>query len=984
MLPKVPRPMRKRTSLPTNEVHQDTSFSILNETDDASEPTESGELFDRVRADCGLEAWSIVSQYSIENIHRMASQKGFPRGKIPVMCAALDKVDNIFPDAKAVLKDASEKAFDSADPAVKMTEAFVSYIKQSCLSSSGPESIDWSAVEETQTIHVDYPSLLTSESLKKRIADWPTDANGESPPNARVILQSLGLAVHTVASRQIDMDSAPGKEFLHPWLRVHHSQLGFVAVRLLGHFPTLPMRSLRANHLGRLVSIRGTVARLGPIKPLCIRLAFRCLVCENEQVLVLGEDGCFIQPTKCPEKGCRSKSFVPLFESASTRVVDTRSMILQESEEGFADERDNRSNLQMDSTGSFPTSSSSSGRVPRSIPCSLDRDLVSGCVPGDFVHVVGVVSLLPAESSVSQSGSSHQPISSLESGRRCAQANFFNICLRVNNMTLIYGRSGGSTDSGDSNDGGQIHGGIHRGAVQCLTSRNASLGDVQSHSDLVNPSQAMVSSKSDSYFSLSDLYAIRGLSESQDLFRLLIASFCPSICGRELVKMAIMLTLLGASTLSPSVDLTRAPEEDERSPSLSLSSDADSCEELQTDRSDPGIGKSQLLRAAANVAPRAVYVCGNATSAAGLTVSTGRDQSGSGFGLEAGALVLADQGCCCIDEFDKISCDPASLLEVLEQQTVSVARGGFVCNLAARTSVMAAANPVVGHYDASKSVEENVRISRSLLSRFDLIFILPDRPSEGQDRRLSEHILSLHTGKQRDRFVFGGNVSAADASAIGEDSKESLEVRLQLPSDFDYSRLISPILLRKYIAYARRYVHPRLTERAARVLRDYYIELRKLRRDQDVFRATIRQLESLLRLASARARAELREEILEEDAKDVCDLMKETLFGAPVPPGVCDVSVCSLGRKRKPVNATGPAAAKRLLSILETEAARPGCNRMFTTQEIANFAGKLGLSGNDSILYQTCLPDSTLSVLIDRLNHAGALIKRGPDLYSLI
>ncbi|KAL7063654.1 hypothetical protein AAHC03_0364 [Spirometra sp. Aus1] len=107
MLPKVPRPMRKRPSLPTNEVHQDTSLSILNETDDASEPTESGELFDRVRADCGLEAWSIVSQYSIENIHRMASQKGFPRGKIPVMCAALDKVDNIFPDAKAVLRDAS-------------------------------------------------------------------------------------------------------------------------------------------------------------------------------------------------------------------------------------------------------------------------------------------------------------------------------------------------------------------------------------------------------------------------------------------------------------------------------------------------------------------------------------------------------------------------------------------------------------------------------------------------------------------------------------------------------------------------------------------------------------------------------------------------------------------------------------------------------------------------------------------------------------
>ncbi|VDN31429.1 unnamed protein product [Dibothriocephalus latus] len=184
-----------------------------------------------------------------------------------------------------------------------------------------------------------------------------------------------------------------------------------------------------------------------------------------------------------------------------------------------------------------------------------------------------------------------------------------------------------------------------------------------------------------------------------------------------------------------------------------------------------------MLRAAASAAPRAVYVCGNATSAAGLTVSTGRDQSGSGFGLEAGALVLADQGCCCIDEFDKISCDPASLLEVLEQQTVSVARALLFI------------------------------ISSSFSARrFDLIFILPDRPSERQDRRLSEHILALHTGKQRDRWAFGGNASAANVYA---GSEESLEARLQLPPGFDYSRLISPSLLRKYIAYARRYVHPR-------------------------------------------------------------------------------------------------------------------------------------------------------------------------------
>ncbi|VDK80161.1 unnamed protein product [Dibothriocephalus latus] len=114
MLPKVLKPTRKRTSLdpkPANGVHQDTSFSILNETDDAPEAPENEALFSRVRADCGLEAWSIVSQYSIANIHRMASEKGFPRGKIPVMCAALDKVDNIFPDAKALLTDPSGNSF---------------------------------------------------------------------------------------------------------------------------------------------------------------------------------------------------------------------------------------------------------------------------------------------------------------------------------------------------------------------------------------------------------------------------------------------------------------------------------------------------------------------------------------------------------------------------------------------------------------------------------------------------------------------------------------------------------------------------------------------------------------------------------------------------------------------------------------------------------------------------------------------------------
>ncbi|VEL13842.1 unnamed protein product [Protopolystoma xenopodis] len=135
---------------------------------------------------------------------------------------------------------------------------------------------------------------------------------------------------------------------------------------------------------------------------------------------------------------------------------------------------------------------------------------------------------------------------------------------------------------------------------------------------------------------------------------------------------------------------------------------------------DPGIGKSQLLRAVTSIAPRSVYVCGNSATSAGLTVSTTRTSSASGgFGLEAGALVLADRGCCCLDEFDKLPThEPDVLLEAMEQQTISLARGGVVASLPARVTLIAAANPVGGHYDLSRRLQANIRLPDALLSRY--------------------------------------------------------------------------------------------------------------------------------------------------------------------------------------------------------------------------------------------------------------------------
>lgn len=177
------------------------------------------------------------------------------------------------------------------------------------------------------------------------------------------------------------------------------------------------------------------------------------------------------------------------------------------------------------------------------------------------------------------------------------------------------------------------------------------------------------------------------------------------------------------------------------------------------------MGKSQMLHALSALAPRGVYVSGNTTTTSGLTVTVLKDSTTGDYALEAGALVLGDQGLCCIDEFDKMGADHQALLEAMEQQSVSVAKAGIVCNLPTRTAVVAAANPVGGHYKYErltreceplikmrskvKTVSENLKMAATVLSRFDLVFILVDAPDQERDQLLSEHVIRLHSGGGR-------------------------------------------------------------------------------------------------------------------------------------------------------------------------------------------------------------------------------------------
>jgi DNA helicase MCM8 len=303
-------------------------------------------------------------------------------------------------------------------------------------------------------------------------------------------------------------------------------------------------------------------------------------------------------------------------------------------------------------------------------------------------------------------------------------------------------------------------------------------------------------------FSDKDIEGIQEIFNYEgDLFHLLVHSVCPAIFGHELVKAAILLTLFGGRKRNVTPNQLHV-----RSDSHLLIV------------GDPGLGKSQMLLSAVKLAPRGVYLGANTATTAGLTVTVTKDSETGDTTLEAGALVLGDQGVCCIDEFDKMS-EHHALLEAMEQQSISIAKAGMVCTLPTRTSIIAAANPVGGHYDNSKTVSENLKMNSALLSRFDLVFILLDQPNEDMDRFLSEHIIKMHSGEQVNRPEFEQHDE--------EDTNMGYSLKDRLKKNQKGLDLIPPSLLRKYISYARTYCQPGMSQEASETIRDFYLELRR-------------------------------------------------------------------------------------------------------------------------------------------------------------
>jgi len=384
-------------------------------------------------------------------------------------------------------------------------------------------------------------------------------------------------------------------------------------------------------------------------------------------------------------------------------------------------------------------------------------------------------------------------------------------------------------------------------------------------------------------FTMRDVRTIRQLSQRKDILDVLGRSVCPSIHGHGVIKKALALQLLSG-----------------------VEKNLENGTHLRGDINilmvgDPSTAKSQLLRSAMGIAPLAVSTTGRGSSGVGLTAAVTSDPDTRERRLEAGAMVLADRGLVCVDEFDKMSeNDRVAIHEAMEQQTVTIAKAGLHASLNARCSVLAAANPVYGQYDRRRRIQENIGLPDSLLSRFDLLFVVLDQMDPDTDRRIAAHVIRGHkyrnaagqTGHDSDydddddddeTSEEEGDDDEKKAHAIWQrsryDSANPSGVTAGQEDDDPHSDdVLQHEFLRKYLHFAKTRMKPVLTEEARECIAGRYAEMRS-RQDERTLPVTARSLETIIRLASAHAKARLSMVVeAEPDVAAAMDILSFALY----------------------------------------------------------------------------------------------------------
>lgn len=587
-----------------------------------------------------------------------------------------------------------------------------------------------------------------------------------------------------------------------------------ITTRFVNVYPLIEIHNVKTSNAYKFVTVSGRITKIQPKRLRLCNAVLQCKKC-GAKFNHHYYSGRYNIPHQCAG------------QSQQGRKCKSKSFDLIRNTARYVDFQQLK--LQEDSSGGGALAA---GRTPRQLDLEVTQDLVDVCQTGDFVKVVGIIHAM------------NTSLKSGLSGKRVQETSTFSLYMIANSIVNTTVEFYGANQTKDRNVG----------SANLNTFTNEQLERIVSisHADhMMGP--------------LSVRMAFP--------FDLLVRSICPMIIGHDLVKAGILLSLLGGTPQCEGLDGVRS--------GVKIRSNIH-CLIV----GDPGMGKSQMLLAAAQIATRSIFVSGNTSSTSGLTVSLTKEAGGE-IGIEAGALVLADQGICCIDEFDKMTkSNQDGLLEAMEQQQISIAKAGVVASIPAQCSVIAAANPKQGKYDMSKSVAENLHITTPLLTRFDLVFILRDQADQEQDSHVSSNIMNVYKSQQQNvgSTLVGNGMNESHykkrKTMIDSDSPDRLSMRNRLPWVNDTQSPLPACVVKDYISYAREYCKPKLTQEAAAVLKEYFMSLRyphNRSSRSDSVPITTRQLEALIRFSQARAKACLRDFVLKEDAKDVVELMRESV-----------------------------------------------------------------------------------------------------------